>query len=249
MNILADNKFSELHRAVYYEGDKSGRVTVAMLINMIILVSTDQSDSLGITEKDLTNLGFGWVITQYLIDISRIPHIDENLTLTTEAVSYNRFFCYRDFWVHDEAGNECAHIHAVFVLMDHKTRKMTRVLPEVIEPFGAEYTRRIERLEKPVGIMKEDTIAAKKSYDVRFFDIDPNQHVNNSKYFDWLLDSLSEDFLMSHDLKHMNIKYEKEIHYGHKIDSLVVIDNLTTHHQIKIGDDVYCEADCEWTKR
>ncbi|MDK1740931.1 acyl-[acyl-carrier-protein] thioesterase [Dellaglioa algida] len=248
---MEDNKFSETHRAVYYEGDKSGRVTMAMLINMIILVSTDQSDHLGLTEKHLSDLGFGWVITQYLIDVERIPHIDEKLTLTTEAVSYNRFFCYRDFWVHDEEGNECARVHAVLVLMDHETRKMVRVLPEVIEPFGAEYTRRIERLENPVGISDEDTVDFKKSYDVRFFDIDPNQHVNNSRYFDWLLDSLTEEFLMSHNLKHMNIKYEKEIHYGHKIDSIVVIKNegLLTHHQIKIGDDVYCEADCEWTER
>ena len=38
-------------------------------------------------------------------------------------MSYNKYFCYRNFWVHDEEGKECVFVKSTFVLMDQKIGK------------------------------------------------------------------------------------------------------------------------------
>ena len=44
--------------------------------------------------------------------------------IETEALSYNRLFCYRRFTIYDEAGQELIHMMATFVLMDRDSRKV-----------------------------------------------------------------------------------------------------------------------------
>ena len=63
-------------------------------------------------------------------------------------MEYNKFFCYRNFWIHDEDGKELVKIESVFVLMDFVNRKMSSVNEEIIAPFESEKIKKIKRQEK-----------------------------------------------------------------------------------------------------
>ncbi|GAJ25857.1 acyl-ACP thioesterase [Liquorilactobacillus sucicola DSM 21376 = JCM 15457] len=245
---MSGKRYCEKHKVRFYETDCTRNVTVGMLVNIMMLASQDQSNELGITVKKVNELGYGWVITQHMIDIKRLPQIYERINVITEAASYNRYFCYRDFWITSEDGEELAKMHSVFVLMDQSKRKIARILPELIDPYASEYTKKIERLPEPEKIVADEQVRIKK-YQVRFMDIDSNQHVNNAHYFDWMMDVLPADFLMSHSLKKMNIKYKQEVHYDDKVKSSVHIEEeevIKTVHQIKTEQALCCTAECEW---
>lgn len=244
---MSAKTFSEDHRVVYYETNVTGVIGIGRLVDLMILVSGDQSDSLGVTDQRLSELGLGWVVTQHVMDITRQPRANEVVTISTKAQEYNRFFCYRDFWVTDQEGQQLVKMHSVFVLMDRTKRKIVRLPQEIIAPYESEYTKKIERLAAPQPV--NDATASKK-YRVRFMDIDGNHHVNNVHYFDWMLDALPADFLLNHRLTKMNIQYRQEVYYGATVSSQVELDQdeLITKHVITTEDEKNCNAECHWEK-
>ncbi|KRL04859.1 acyl-[acyl-carrier-protein] thioesterase [Liquorilactobacillus oeni] len=246
---MAERIFSEKHQVLFYETDRTRKTTVGMLVNILMLASQDQSIALGLTEEKVNALGYGWVITQHIIDIQRMPKYEEKIRVFTKADSYNRYFCYRDFWIEDEQEKKIVQMHSVFVLMDQKKRKIARVLKNLIEPYDCEYSTKVERTPNPKKLTTARRLPA-KHYRVRFMDIDSNQHVNNVHYFDWMIDGLSEGFLLQHQLRRMNIKYKQEIHYGETVESNTEIDDkkLETFHVIKTASGESCRAHCLWEK-
>ena len=68
------------------------------MILLSLQVSGMQSIELGVSDKDvLERYNLVWIITDYEIDVVRLPRFVEEITIETEALSYNRLFCYRRF--------------------------------------------------------------------------------------------------------------------------------------------------------
>lgn len=243
--------FSEQHQITFYETDVTNTVTPAMLINMIILASEDQTTSLGVGSDVVIKLGIGWVVTQYKMAITRLPKVDETITISTRATCYNRYFAFREFWVHDATGAECVHVESIWVTMNHQTRKIVSIPDDIIAPFQSEQVKMIPRLGRPKRLTPEDQLLTKQ-YRVRYFDIDGNGHVNNSRYFDWLLDALPMSFLTRHDLTEINIRFENEVQYHHVVTSEATLmtdvsEPIVTKHRILMENgDVATEAEFHW---
>lgn len=177
------NIFTETHEIPYYECDVTGHLTIPMILNIVIKTSEAQSNSLGRGTDYLAERGLGWVITQHEMTVTKLPKVGDKIQVSTKATSYNKFFCYRDFWIRNELGEECVHIQSTFIIMDLEKRKLTSVPDEVIIPFGCEKSLKIKRGEK--FALPEPMLT--KDYRIRFTDIDSNQHVNNTKYLDWMI--------------------------------------------------------------
>lgn len=241
-------KYTIPYEVAYYDGDITRKMTIPSMLAVVIKASEEQSDALDRGSDFVASFGLGWVITNYEIQISRLPMVGEKLAVTTQAMAYNKYFCYRNFWIHDEQGNECVLIKSTFVLMDKENRKMSSVLPEIIQPYESEKITKIYRGEK-IEKVKNGTALP---YRVRYFDIDGNQHVNNAIYFNWLLDVLGYDFLTEYEPTFINVKFDKEVEYGQEIEShYEILDHeagKTTRHEIKIAGQTYCEANMNWRK-
>ena len=75
-------------------------------------------------------------MTDYAIEIDRLPRYNEKVIITTEAISYNKIFCYRNFYITDETGQQIMLFKTTFALMDYETRKVAEVPDEVVAPYG-----------------------------------------------------------------------------------------------------------------
>ena len=244
---MVAKRYNEKHRVVFYETDVTKNISIGMLVDLMMLASENQSEQLSIGKDKVNGLGYGWVITQHVLGIERLPKVNEEVKIWTEADSYNKYFCYREFGIDDLDDNPLVRMHTIFVLMDFKNRKISQIVPELIIPFGATETHKVKRYK---NVKKIKEIDNHKKYQVRFMDIDSNHHVNNVHYFDWMLDTLDYDFLSKHTLKKINIQYKQEITYGDIVTSNVQIinsnDTITTLHEVKNNDKVSCLAECEW---
>ena len=244
---MVAKRYNEKHRVVFYETDVTKNINIGMLVDLMMLASENQSEQLGIGTDKVNGLGYGWVITQHVLGIERLPKVNEEVKIWTEADSYNKYFCYREFGIDDLDDNPLVRMLTIFGLMDFKNSKISQIVPELIIPFGATETPKVKRYK---NVKKIKEIDNHKKYQVRFMDIDSNHHVNNVHYFDWMLDTLDYDFLSKHTLKKINIQYKQEITYGDIITSNVQIinsnDTITTLHEVKNNDKVSCLAECEW---
>ena len=87
--------------------DMNGHIKLPDLILLSLQVSGMQSIELGVSDKDvLEQYNLVWIITDYDIDVVHLPRFAEEITIETEALTYNRLFCYRRFTIYDEDGNE-----------------------------------------------------------------------------------------------------------------------------------------------
>lgn len=141
-------KYTKKHEVSYYECDINQTMTFPSMLGVVIKTSEDQSDQLGRGSEFVNSFGLTWVITNYSMEINRLPRVGEVISVTTQAMEYNKFFCYRNFWIHDEDGEELVKIESVFVLMDFVNRKMSSVNEEIIAPFESEKIKKIKRQEK-----------------------------------------------------------------------------------------------------
>ena len=122
--------------------DMNGHIKLPDVILLSLQVSGLQSIDLGISDKDmLERYNLVWIITDYDIDVVRLPKFGEEMTIETEALSYNRLFCYRRFTVFDENDVAVIEMMATFVLMDRDSRKVHAVEPKIVAPYEAEFSK------------------------------------------------------------------------------------------------------------
>lgn len=223
--------------------DMNGHVKLPDVILLSLQVSGMQSIELGVSDKAiLEDYNLVWIITDYDIEVVRLPRFAEEITIETEALSYNRLFCYRRFTIYDEAGQEIIRMLATFVLMDRDSRKVHAVEPEIVAPYQSDFDKKLirgpkyESLNEPIS----------KDYHVRFYDLDMNGHVNNSKYLDWIFEVMGADFLTQYIPKKINLKYVKEVRPGGVITSAVERSGLESKHEIISDGATNAQAIITW---
>lgn len=236
-------KYQTRYQVPFYESDINHCAKLPHLLSVILQVSAEQSHDLGVDEEMLfQRYHLVWVITDYDITLERLPRYAETITIETEALSYNRYFCYRNFQIYGQDGEKIMTILTTFVLMDYETRKVHEVVDDIIAPYACEKTKKIRRGPKYAKLENP----TEKAYHVRFFDLDLNGHVNNSRYLDWMYDVLDIHFLQHHIPKTIHLKYVKEVHHGHDIVSQVTQAALETRHAIVSNGQINAQAVIEW---
>lgn len=129
---------------------------------------------------------------------------------------------------------------------------MISVPDDLLVAFESE---KIKRIHKGPHFHQPTDGAFHQPYRVRFSDIDSNKHVNNAKYLDWMVDCLDYDKLTQYLPQKVWIKFEKEISYGHTIDSffsqrlLEEHDQFWTDHEIFVEGNRCASANILWRKR
>ena len=223
--------------------DMNGHIKLPDVILLSLQVSGMQSIELGVSDKAiLEDYNLVWIITDYDIEVVRLPRFAEEITIETEALSYNRLFCYRRFTIYDEAGQDLIHMMVTFVLMDRDSRKVQAVEPEIVAPYQSDFDKKLIRGPKYANL--EEPIS--KDYHVRFYDLDMNGHVNNSKYLDWIFEVMGADFLTQYIPKKINLKYVKEVRPGGVITSAVERTGLESKHEITSDGATNAQAIITW---
>ena len=223
--------------------DMNGHIKLPDVILLSLQVSGMQSIELGVSDKTiLEDYNLVWIITEYDIEVVRLPRFAEEITIETEALSYNRLFCYRRFTIYDEAGQDLIHMMATFVLMDRDSRKVHAVEPEIVAPYQSDFDKKLIRGPRYEPL--EELVS--KDYHVRFYDLDMNGHVNNSKYLDWIFEVMGADFLTQYIPKKINLKYVKEVRPGGVITSAVERTGLETKHEITSDEATNAQAIITW---
>ncbi|MBB1080389.1 acyl-ACP thioesterase [Limosilactobacillus sp. STM2_1] len=253
MKLTQDAQTYEMpHLLAYYECDETGHPSMSMMLSMISMVSDEHSMSLGMGTNEVQQTGGTWVVSGYEGQLNKKqPLFGETIILGTRAVAYNRFFAVREFWIMDQNHKvEYAHFKSMFVFMNLKTRRMESIPPVLIKPFNSPMEKRIPRLKRPHKLA-ETSAVVEQNYRVRYFDLDANHHVNNARYFDWLLDPLGREFLRKHQIQSFSLQYLQEVRDGEIINSRVnqlKAEETTSYHQIVVGNQVDAIAEINWYK-
>lgn len=244
--------FQMRHQVTYFECDETGHLKLSMAFALAILVS-EQHDEAVQAQGESFDEDRAWVVTNYQAHFAvEQPQNNETILLETEYTAANRFFAQRRYWIKGLDGQVYATIDALFVMISLTKRKMVPISQESFRAYQLEPVRKMPKFAQPVKLAAGQ-VDGENQYQVRYFDLDGNRHVNNARYFDWLLDPLGADFLLHHQVTSVAIRYHHEVRYPNTVASEWAQTDqegtITTVHQIKVGDETNVSASFTWAEK
>lgn len=187
--------------------DFKGELRLSSLFRLFQNVALKHVNILYDEDKIVNELKLHWVVARYHVEIYRLPHERETITLSTHPSPIRAFFFPRHFLVKDEKGETIIKAGSIWALVDEKARQMVRPVdvnfPDVGYLSG-------EEVSFPLSYRaKEDE--QKETMKAVYSLCDRNGHLNNCSYIDVAMDKIPLSYLKTHSPKTVDIQYKKEI--------------------------------------
>ena len=176
-----------------------------------------------IAEIDAVRLGVGsdvfgqnnitWILSQIELHITKMPRLHDKIVLTTWHGEWRKFFFLRFFKAFDLKGNTLIEGLSNWVIIDSIERKMVTPAKYDIEfPPASEKKLFVLSKIRLSGVEFNNQIKISPVYS----DFDMNGHVNNTKYIEWIMNSIPFEEAVKREPVFLNIIYKKEIVWGDK---------------------------------
>mgnify|MGYP000949375936 CR=1 FL=1 len=228
--------------------DFKGDLKLGSLFTYFQDIAGLHAENLGMGRKVLyEQYGVIWVLVRMRVDIIKYPKWKDIITLETWPQEPSRMGFDRDFLIKDKEGNILAKAVSTWVVIDLESRKLVRTksvytgYPPVIK------TRAIDC--KLGNLKPSGELEMTYERTVRYSDIDVNEHLNNAKYLDFIMDSFSLEEHRRFSVKSVEISYSNEALPGDTIriyeDKSEINSNIIYMEGIREGKDLVFKSQIE----
>ncbi|KAG8057308.1 hypothetical protein GUJ93_ZPchr0002g24916 [Zizania palustris] len=222
-----------------YEVGINKTATVETIANLLQEVGCNHAQSVGFstdgfaTTTTMRELGLIWVTNRMHIEIYKYPAWGDVVEIETWCQEDGRIGTRRDWILKDLANGEViGRATSKWVMMNQNTRRLQRVSDEVRDEVFVHCPKapRLAFPEENNGSLKKIPIRTDPAEHSRLglvprrADLDMNQHVNNVTYIGWVLESIPQDIIDSHELQTITLDYRRECQHDDIVDSLTYIE-------------------------
>jgi len=173
------------------------------------------AELLGVGRYALIEKNAVWVLTRTQLQMDKYPGVGDRVIIETFPMNNRRVFFPRYFIFKDDHGHILGTAATLWVLLDITTRHM--LPPDLIKGLMPDNSD----LPAPMGLpgIVEDVDGGEMVLErmPAYTDLDVNQHVNNTKYADWLCDMLGIDLMREKCLHTLIVNYANEILPGQQM--------------------------------
>lgn len=183
------------------------------LLGFLQDAASEHAEELGFGFDDMMEKGILWVLIRQRLKMEQWPKLHDEITIQTWPKQIKGMYAFREFeiFIDDAKIGECS---TTWMILDEKKRR----------PINAEKINEliIPRMDYSLGFVADKVIVPEefdfsKSFEVRNSDIDMNNHVNNTKYAQWILDSIPFQYHKSRVVKEFEINFTAETTLGETI--------------------------------
>lgn len=239
--------FTKDYEVKFYEVDFKNQLKESVLLNFLQDIAAVHAENLGFGYSFISKKNLGWFLLKYHLKVFNWPQNIDKISIKTWPKKVAKLSCLRDFEVYAPNGEKIAAVSSSWVLTDLISKKIA-IPSKVLNPFEF---KEVDVFETTFPKIQDvERVDLKKEIEVRYDDIDINQHVNNANYLTWALDTLDFEFRSHRTIKELEINYKKEMKYGSNVLSLVEMndESLTTIHTLKNSDtqESICNIRISW---
>jgi acyl-ACP thioesterase len=193
---------------------------------------------LNLSVWDLEPQLISWVLMRKNMVFDRLPELGERITILTYPAGFERLFTYRDYRVYDEQGDQIAWSSSTWLLMDTQARRMTKIPPSILA-LNDQMPDPANCLPRAQGkFPKLVSASGSQIYKVNFYDLDFNNHLNNTLYIKWMLEALPDAILEDRQLTRLFIQYKAECRWKEKVVAEIEpLGEQTFLHRLKLASD------------
>lgn len=217
-----DLSFNFQTKLTFAQCDKNGRMTWAELLRMTSDGAGEDFTMRDMGWQRLSDMGIVFVVSRASFHIIKMPKYEDQITLVTwEEVPSGPLYTRRYEIRNTLTGEVMITSHSLWTLLDFKNKKIVPAKNFTLRPTPEKKTEYDGILSGKIS--QNEDMQLFGNHKVVFSDCDANGHCNNSKYMNFVMDSLPLEFQDKefHDLR---INYSKEVLYGENIELFGQID-------------------------
>ena len=197
--------------------DFTGRWRPSAILEAMQETGAAHSELLGVGRNALRNLDLAWIVVRGQVEMDRYPGITDRIQVETFPLTARRGLFPRYYIFRDAQGAELGRAASLWALLNMSTRHMTNP-PEVLAlmPDNSD-------LPAPLGLpgpVQEVSGTLETSlFSPVYTDLDPNGHVNNTRYLDWCCNALGIETMGANQLRTFAVNYDQEVRPGQEVRS------------------------------
>lgn len=198
--------------------DSNGYITLPYLSGLLQETATLHANILGLGFENLHSEGLQWVLSRQWLKMTRYPHRQEKIIITTWPSGKGGITWLRDYRISDADGNELGIATSLWFVMDRNTRRLRPSrIGKHLDTDKAERVRNTDL--KPLPALED--VRSTGFISAGYFDIDVHHHINNVRYLTWMLSGIDPEFMSSHMARELEINFLAEGFIGDELDIFI----------------------------
>ena len=208
-----------------------------------------QSESLNVGLDFYEKENCAWVMYKWDVKIYRYPKFMDEIRITTNPNAYKKFYANRLFEVRDKNNELLAEGNSIWIFLNTENKRPAAIPAMFGDLYKMSSDAEIVNIKNPKTPVNP---THEKQFEVRYFDIDTNDHVNNVQYVEWALEAVPVEIKNKYKLVRLKTIYKKEVNLGDKIKSQAeIIENeneVICYHLISNKGQESCVIETYWVK-
>jgi acyl-ACP thioesterase len=192
----------------YSECGADNKLKIPALINYFQDCTTENSEKIGAGYTYLKRKKRAWILNAWNISIFRRPEVGESVEISTWATGFKGVFGPRDFQMKTAKGELLACAKTLWVYLDTESGRPTKPTEEEMAAYQVEPSFSEEIITRKLKLPEEMEYA--DTFPVGRYQIDTNQHVNNSQYVQVACEVIPGDY----SVKEVRVEYRKAAVFG-----------------------------------
>lgn len=197
------------------DSDNNSRLKYSAVINFFIHAAWHHANDLGFGYNHLSENGMAWVLSRFKVVFKDVPYWPGEIEISTWPKGVKRLFYIRDAELKSE-NKTFAQITSYWLIINKENKRPKLYRKENMEEMASPEKVAVD---KDLGKLNFNlNNYTKFNFEVKYNDIDVNQHLTTVRYIEFLFDTYDLDYLKINKLKELSVNFIKEIKVNSKLE-------------------------------
>ncbi len=225
-----------------YECDGNKQLKPECILHWFQEVAQAHAEQLGFGYQFVMANHLAWVESRLDVVIHRMPEWNEPVTVKTWTAPESALLARRNMEIYSQMGTPLVSATALWAMIDIERRRPVPLKKYITQWPNTPCENNIPTPHVELGDSEPET----HFWTAQRRDMDFNKHINNSAYLIWALETLPEEWLNTHTLNTLHLRFKKESRAGELLHAKSYITANTTVHHIRRDEDTLCEVTLQW---
>lgn len=232
-----------------FDVDAYDRLKVSAILDYFQDAASNDAERRNFGYSNFAALGLIWVLSWAKFEFIKLPKFSDDIKIQTWGKKQHKLYSIRDYLLFNSEDEIICRGTSAWLLIDSKSLR-PKILPQLFPELKMLDSKDAlsDLPQKIVPSSKTDIIY---STQIRYSDIDLNQHANNAKYIELMLDCFDQEFHKMNRLKTLTVLFNAQSKYGEQVQlckSKVDVSDTKFYIETKnlSTNKTVCQALMEW---
>lgn len=207
--------FSNNYNITSSDVDFKSQLKLSRMFDFFQDIASQHAANLGASVDGLhDNFNVAWVLTKVRVEIDRFPILNDLVTIETWPQEARAIY-ERDYVIKDADGNVIVRAVSNWVVMNLEKREMLR--KKMVDYLDIDILKDRALTVKMRKLKPLNELVEMYKKVIRYSDIDYNEHINNAKYVDYILDCFPVPEIKANEIRAIEVHYLNEALSGDTI--------------------------------